>query len=84
VLPRQGSTTRWVDELLLAVEVVVSTKPVLYERAGVPAYWMRDAEEATLTVLELEDGRYVERATVTEGAVFEAGVPFRVRVEVSR
>jgi len=64
------ATTRWVDELALAVEVVVSTtrtvdevlKPVLYERAGVPAYWMLDAEEARLTVLELENGRYVERA----------------------
>jgi Uma2 family endonuclease len=48
VLPRKEWTTRWVDELALAVEVVVGTtrtvdrvlKPVLYERAGVPAYWM--------------------------------------------
>ena len=68
-------TTRTVDRVL---------KPVLYERAGVPAYWMLDAEEATLTVLELEDGRYVERAVVGEGGVFEAEVPFSVRVGVSR
>jgi Uma2 family endonuclease len=88
VLPRQESTTRWVDELLLAVEVVVSTtrtvdqvlKPVLYERAGVPSYWMLDAEEGRLTVLELEDGRYVERAVVVGKEAFEAELPFPVRV----
>jgi Uma2 family endonuclease len=88
VLPRQESTTRWVDELLLAVEVVVSTtrtvdqvlKPVLYERAGVPSYWMLDAEEGRLTVLELEDGRYVERTVVVGKEAFEAALPFPVRV----
>ncbi|TDO64091.1 putative restriction endonuclease [Kribbella sp. VKM Ac-2571] len=69
------STTRTVDRVL---------KPVLYERAGVPAYWMLDAEEATLTVFELDGDRYVERAVVTEGKVFEAEVPFPVRVEVNR
>lgn len=92
VLPYEDRPTRWVEDLALAVEVVVGTtrtvdrvlKPVLYERAGVPAYWMLDAEEAMLTVLELEDGRYVERAVVGEGGVFEATVPFAVRVGVSR
>lgn len=92
VLPRKDDTTRWVDELVLAVEVVVSTtrtvdrvlKPALYERAGVPAYWMLDAEEATLTVLELEDGRYVERVVARKGEVFEATFPFQVKVAISR
>jgi hypothetical protein len=45
---------------------------------------MLDAEEGTLTVLEMEGGRYVERAVVAAGGVFEAEVPFAVRVEVSR
>ncbi|MFF0264249.1 Uma2 family endonuclease [Kribbella sp. NPDC004536] len=92
VLPAEDTGTRWVEDLALAVEVVVSTtrtvdrvlKPVLYERAGVPAYWMLDVEVGTLTVLELEGGRYVERAVVGEGGVFEAEVPFPVRVGVSR
>lgn len=92
VLPGRENTTLRVDEAALVVEVIVSTtrmvdqllKRVLYEQAGVPAYWMLDAEEERLTVLELEDGRYVERAVVTEGGVFEAEVPFAVRVEVSR
>ena len=92
VLPRKDYQTRWVDELALAVEVVVDTtrtvdralKPVLYERAGVPAYWMLDADEGTLTVLEMEGGRYVERAVVADGGAFEAKVPFAVRVRVSR
>jgi Uma2 family endonuclease len=88
VLPRKDVATRWVDELELAVEVVVSTtrtvdqvlKPALYERAGVPAYWILDAEEARLTVLELEGGRYVERAVVTGKDSFEAELPFPVRI----
>lgn len=88
VLPRKHHETRWVDQLVLAVEIVVSTtrtvdrvlKPVLYERAGVPAYWMLDVEQATLTVLELEGGRYVERAVVTGQDAFEAELPFQVRI----
>ena len=88
VLPYEDSATRWVEDLALAVEVVVSTtrtvdqvlKPVLYQRAGVPSYWMLDAEEATLTVLELDDGRYVERAVVGGKDAFEAERPFPVRV----
>jgi Uma2 family endonuclease len=88
VVPRTECATRWVDELALAVEVVVSTtrtddqvlKPVLYERGGVPAYWMLDAEETSLTVLELEGGRYVERAVVTGNDAFETELPFPLRI----
>lgn len=88
VLPRGDSTTRWVEELALAVEVVVSTtrtvdqvlKPVLYARAGVPAYWILDVEETKLTVLELVDGVYVEREVVVGEKVFEATLPFPVEI----
>ncbi|GAA1605932.1 Uma2 family endonuclease [Kribbella hippodromi] len=88
VLPEHESTTRWVDAVVLAVEVVSPTtrtvdqvlKPVLYERAGVPAFWVLDPEAERLTVYELEDRRYVERAVVTGDEAFEARVPFPVRV----
>ncbi|WP_277876976.1 Uma2 family endonuclease [Kribbella rubisoli] len=74
--------------MALAVEVVVSTtrtvdqvlKPVLYGRAGVPAYWILDAEETKLTVLELVDGVYVERDVVVGEKVFEATLPFPVEI----
>lgn len=88
VVPSEESTARRVAQVALVVEVIQSTtrmvdqllKRALYEETGVPAYWMLDAEEAILTVLELEGGRYVERAVVREGGVFEAEVPFPVRV----
>jgi len=70
---------RWIEEpLLLAVEVVAAEtrmvdellKRRVYEQAGVASYWMVDPENASLTVLELEGGRYVERAVVGGDEVF--------------
>lgn len=55
-------------------------KRMVYEEAGVPAYWLVDPEGPSLTVLELEDGRYVERATVNGDEAYEATVPFPVTV----
>jgi Uma2 family endonuclease len=87
---------RWIEEpLALAVEVLAPetrmvdqlVKRRIYEEAGVASYWMFDPENTSLTVLELEGGRYVERATVAGDAVFEADLPFAVSVvprEVSR
>lgn len=80
--------TRWTEEVLLAVEVLApATRTVdevlkrrLYERAGVASYWMFDPQQAKLTVLELEHRRYVERAVVSGDQVFEAEVPFPVKV----
>ncbi len=73
-----AAETRMVDELL---------KRRVYEQAGVASYWMVDPDNTSLTVLELEGGRYVERAVVGRDEVFEAEVPFPVKVvpgEVSR
>ena len=74
---------------LLTVEILspstrridVSAKRLAYEAAGVPAYWLVDPDIPSLTVLELEDGRYVERATVAGDEPFHATVPFPVTVE---
>ncbi|MFI5731886.1 Uma2 family endonuclease [Kribbella sp. NPDC051587] len=74
--------------LLLAVEVLSpSTKLVdlrlkrsVYEEAGVRSYWILAPEKETLTVLELVDGAYVERDVVVGEKVFEARLPFPVRI----
>jgi Uma2 family endonuclease len=77
---------------LLAVEVLspstrridLGTKRLAYEAAGVPAYWLVDPDVPSLTVLELDAGRYVERATVTGDEAFHATVPFAVTVVPTR
>ncbi|TDO35682.1 Uma2 family endonuclease [Kribbella sp. VKM Ac-2527] len=76
----------------LAVEILSSAtrttdttlKPSLYEKAGVDSYWMLDPTEQTLTVLELVNGQYAERAVVTGGEVFTADLPFPVEVVPGR
>jgi Uma2 family endonuclease len=60
------------------------TKRLVYEAGGVPAYWLVDPVEPRLTVLHLEDGRYVEHATVAGNEAYEATVPFPVRVIPAR
>jgi Uma2 family endonuclease len=62
----------------------LGTKRLAYEAAGVPAYWLVDPEVPSLTVLELDAGRYVERATVTGDDAFHADFPFAVTVIPAR
>jgi Uma2 family endonuclease len=77
---------------LLAVEVLspsarsidVGAKRLAYEAAGVPAYWLVDPEIPSLTVLELDAGRYVERATISGDDAFHAAFPFAVTVVPAR
>lgn len=73
--------------LLLAVEILSPStraqdllkKRRLYEEHGVVSYWIFEPEESVLTVLELENGRYVEQ-TYKDDEVFEAQRPFPVRM----
>ena len=73
---------------LLVVEVLspstrlydLGTKRLAYEAAGVAAYWIVDPDEPGLTVLHLEDGRYVETAEVSGDQAYEAARPFPVTV----
>lgn len=74
--------------LLLAVEILspathltdLFLKRRLYEETGVTSYWTFDPETEVLIVLELEDGRYLERAVVKGEQVLEAELPFTVRI----
>ena len=77
---------------LLAVEVLSpSTRRVdlllkrdRLEAAGVPSYWLVDPDEPSITVLELQDGRYVEVAHASGDEVCRVAQPFVVTVVPSQ
>ncbi|GAB3810345.1 Uma2 family endonuclease [Kribbella italica] len=72
--------------LSLAVEVLSPTTRVtdvvhkrsLYERFGVPSYWLLDPDRQELTVLELVAGRYTCQAVVQYDESHHAALPFPV------
>jgi Uma2 family endonuclease len=47
-----------------------------YEERGIPSFWLVDPDEPSVTVLELEAGRYVERTHVMGDATYEVRTPF--------
>ncbi|HEV3358914.1 MAG TPA: Uma2 family endonuclease [Pseudonocardiaceae bacterium] len=72
----------------LAVEVLspdslvidLSRKKEVYQRFGVPSYWVIDPLEPSLLAFELdENGRYQTVAEVAGDKLFEATTPFPVR-----
>ena len=74
---------------VLAVEVFspssvlndLNNKKAVYQRLGVPSYWVVDPADPTLTVFELDgDGVYQQVAEVKGTDAFEARQPFPVRV----
>lgn len=73
---------------LLAVEVVSpasrridrGSKRLAYEEFGVPSYWIVDPHTRSVTVLELQDEAYVERAVLTGDDEFAVEQPFGVRL----
>lgn len=60
------------------------TKRLAFEAAGVPAYWLVDPDEPSLTVLRLVDGVYVEEATVRGDERYVGHEPFAVTVVPSQ
>jgi Uma2 family endonuclease len=86
--PEDTALTALVRPLLLAVEVLSPStrmkdlllKRGIYQESGVSSYWIFDPAEETLTVLELVGGQYVERAVVKGDDVYEADLPFPVRI----
>jgi Uma2 family endonuclease len=74
---------------VLAVEVLspsgrlidLNLKRAAYQRMGTPSYWVLDPDVPDLLVLELDaDGRYEQVARVAGNEVFEAHLPFKVRI----
>jgi Uma2 family endonuclease len=60
-----------------------TTKRELYERAGVPSYWLIDPAGPQLTILELIDGSYVQRTSATGTASVSVTSPFPVELRPS-
>ena len=58
----------------------LGTKRLAFEAAGVPAFWLVDPDGPSLTVLRLDEGRYVEEAFVEGDGVYDSSSPFAVRV----
>ncbi len=59
----------------------LNTKKAVYERLGVPSYWVIDPEEPALTVFEVDvEGRYQQVAKAAGDESFEAERPFPVRI----
>ena len=71
---------------LLAVEILspstrlidLNLKRARYETAGCAAYWVLDPEAPSLRAWELQEGVYVEVASVTGEETFHAELPFVV------
>ncbi|TYL45002.1 Uma2 family endonuclease [Nocardioides sp. BGMRC 2183] len=71
---------------LLAVEILSPSsrgrdqvrKKRLYEKAGVPSYWIVDPEVPSLTAWQLQDGRYAAVASVAAEEEWTATEPFAV------
>lgn len=69
---------------LLVVEILspstrlsdLGTKRLAYQAAGVPAYWVVDPEEPSLTYFSLESGVYAEHPKVVGDAEYHAEFPF--------
>ena len=57
-----------------------TTKRHLYEQAGVPSYWLVDPIEPSITVLELVDGAYTERAHLSGNETVDLDLPYPVEL----
>ncbi|MHB8263673.1 MAG: Uma2 family endonuclease [Acidimicrobiales bacterium] len=58
-------------------------KRLEYERAGAGAYWIVDPGIPSLTVLRLNEDRYVEEAIAAGDEVYDADWPYRLSVTPS-
>jgi Uma2 family endonuclease len=76
---------------LLAIEVLSPStrhvdrglKRARYETAGCPSYWVVDPDGPSVTIWELQEQDYVERAQVTAGETYAVTAPFPVELTPS-
>lgn len=89
VVERFDPLVRYIEKTpLLAVEVLspstklrdLGLKRRYYGDAGLPWYWIVDPEMPRLTVLRLENGRFVEHAVATGDQPYVATEPVEVTV----
>ena len=57
-----------------------TVKRHVFEQGGIPSYWLLDPLVPSVTFLELQDGAYVEVATVVGDEAYDVAVPFAVRI----
>jgi Uma2 family endonuclease len=62
-------------------QVDLHLKRARYEAAGCPSYWIVDPEAPSIVVLELENGRYVERARALGSEEIEVSLPYELTVK---
>ena len=55
----------------------------IYATLGVASYWLIDPVEKSLTVLELQDGTYVERASIRGDEVLTVTAPFPATISLT-
>lgn len=51
-----------------------------FQEAGCPSYWLIDPLEPSVLVLELADGRYVERGHVSGTDRLDVALPYPVTI----
>ncbi len=61
----------------------LTEKRFVYAQAHIPAYWLIDPDAMTLTILELADDQYVERAVLERDAELEVTLPFSMTVSAA-
>ncbi|HEY5985128.1 MAG TPA: Uma2 family endonuclease, partial [Streptosporangiaceae bacterium] len=61
-------------------------KKAVYERFGVPSYWIvvPDPDKPELIAFELRDGQYARAGRVRGGETFAAAQPFGVEIVPAR
>ncbi|GAB3949351.1 Uma2 family endonuclease [Kribbella albertanoniae] len=87
VLAPDDTNPAYTEDPLLVVEIISPhtrlidrhLKRQVYLEAGLPSYWIFEPEDRVLTVLELENGQYIEQ-TFKDDEVFDAPLPFPVRI----
>jgi Uma2 family endonuclease len=69
VVEVRSPSTGWLDE---------GRKRTLYEEHGIASYWLIDPTTPSITVLELDEGRYRETASARGDQTITVAAPFAI------